>query len=126
MLIKSKGDQRFCTQAIRYDDLQNTEIKFGVKVKDIGEFVPLKFSKVHGVNLHEIGIVDIDFMGYRRNSEEKEDHYIRGELRKQENSEGKFRYIFSREIIRRMRKSKCGSIQGEISLEYKMYSKRFK
>lgn len=84
--------------------------------------MPVKFSKVQGVDLHEIGIVDIDFIGYRRNSE----NGFEGDLRKEQNKSGKARYILSREIVSRMRKSKYGSIQGEISLEYKMYSKRYK
>lgn len=70
--------------------------------------MPVKFSKVQGVDLYEIGIVDIDFLGYRRNSENGFDH----ELRKEKNKSGKSRYILSREIVTRMRKSKYGSIQG--------------
>ena len=71
MMIKTAPLNKFCSQGIRYEDLQKTKIKFAVKIRDIGSFVPIKFSKFNGVNLQEIGIVDIDFSGYTKNDELK-------------------------------------------------------
>lgn len=40
------------------------QVKFAVRIKDIGEYVPLRFSKFSGVNSVELGIVDIHFGRY--------------------------------------------------------------
>ena len=50
-MIKTGTLKNICTQAIRYEDLQKTKIKFAVKLREIGSFVPIKISKVNGVNL---------------------------------------------------------------------------
>ena len=95
MLIKEKVSEKFSTQGIRYEDLRKMNLKFAVRMKQIGEFVPIRFSKLSGVNLQEIGIVDIDFAGYLWNSE-GEGSSVRGGIQKQENKEGKTRMMLCR------------------------------
>ena len=40
-------------------------MKFAINVSDIGDFVPLRLYKVSGVEIHELGIIDINLSPYK-------------------------------------------------------------
>lgn len=40
-------------------------IRFAINVSGIGDFVPLRIYKVNGVDIQELGIIDIDLAAFR-------------------------------------------------------------
>ena len=44
-------------------------IRFAINVSEIGDFVPLRIYKVHGVEIQELGIIDIDLAAFRYRKE---------------------------------------------------------
>lgn len=63
-MIKSVNKKLYTTELMPYGVLAGSEIKFALRIKKIGEYVPLRIWKVHGVNNIEVGIVDIQFSKY--------------------------------------------------------------
>lgn len=48
---------------IKYGDITNG-VKFAIDSK-VGDFVPLKIWKYHGINLIEMGIIDLNLIVFR-------------------------------------------------------------
>lgn len=40
-------------------------VKFAINVSEIGDFVPLRIYKMNGVDIQELGIIDIDLAAFR-------------------------------------------------------------
>ena len=64
LMIKGTSKKLYTTKIITYQNFKKTEFKFALRVKKIGEFVPLKIWKVHGVDAVELGIVDLQLSRY--------------------------------------------------------------
>lgn len=45
-------------------------IRFAVNVSGIGDFVPLRIYKLNGVEMQELGIIDIDLAAFRYRKQE--------------------------------------------------------
>lgn len=63
-MTKSPNDKIYRTPGILYGVLQKIQLKFALRLKEIGEFVPLRFWKFNGVNSVELGIIDLQFARY--------------------------------------------------------------
>lgn len=48
---------------IKYSEIKNG-IKFAIDSK-VGDFIPLKIWKYHGINLLEVGIIDLNMVVFR-------------------------------------------------------------
>jgi hypothetical protein len=48
---------------IKYSEIKNG-VKFAIDLK-VGDFVPLKIWKYHGINLIELGIIDLNLIAFR-------------------------------------------------------------
>jgi hypothetical protein len=40
-------------------------LKFCINISQIGDFIPLRVYKINGVELQELGIIDIDLSPYK-------------------------------------------------------------
>ncbi len=40
-------------------------IRYAVNVSEIGDFVPLRILRVHGVEIQDLGMIDIDLAPFR-------------------------------------------------------------
>lgn len=64
LITKGSDEKMYRTPGIPYGVLNKVQIKFAVRIKDIGEFVPLRIWKFSGVNSTELGIIDLHFNRY--------------------------------------------------------------
>jgi hypothetical protein len=53
-----------CTPPIKYSDLKKG-VKFAVDLK-IGDFLPLKIWKYHGINAIEFGVIDLNLIIFKQ------------------------------------------------------------
>jgi hypothetical protein len=59
LLVKGGSKKLYTTKLISYENLSKVDIKFALRIKKVGEFIPLRVLKVNGVDAVELGIVDL-------------------------------------------------------------------
>ena len=63
-MTKSPDEKSYRTPGVPYGVLSKIQLKFAIRIKEIGEFVPLRFWKFNGVNSCELGIIDLQLSRY--------------------------------------------------------------
>jgi hypothetical protein len=69
---KKKKEMTVRTMPISYEFMKpsirnqaSNCIRFAINVSEIGDFVPLRIYKVYGVEIQELGIIDVDLAAFR-------------------------------------------------------------
>lgn len=73
---KKKKERAIRTMPISYEFIKpsirtqtSNCIRFAINVSEIGDFVPLRIYKVHGVEIQELGIIDVDLAAFKYRKE---------------------------------------------------------
>ena len=77
---KKKKEKTIKTMPISYEFIKpsvksetSNSIRFAINVSEIGDFVPLRIYSVHGVEILELGIIDVDLAAFRYRKEMMDD-----------------------------------------------------
>lgn len=69
---RKKKEKTIRTMPISYEFIKRCPrsetsncVRFAINVSEIGDFVPLRIFKVYGVEIQELGIIDIDLAAFR-------------------------------------------------------------
>lgn len=100
-------------------------MKFALKASKIGDFVPLRVWKYSGVECKEVGTLDIPLSAYRFSLSETPPENDSVQWQTKQGSPEYGRLVFRGEVSCQLRRSCTQEAQAKITLQYRLYSKRF-
>lgn len=136
LLVKGGSKKLYTTKLISYENLSKVDIKFALRIKKVGEFIPLRVLKVNGVDAVELGIVDLQLSRFLYEEEQLSKWYQQSEntmpLQDSDdgkhilvNDSGKTKLIVKSVVDCKFRRNKVEEAQGGITLEYLVYRKKY-
>lgn len=100
-------------------------MKFALKASKIGDFVPLRVWKYSGVECKEVGTLDIPLSAYRFSLSEMPPENDSVQWQTKQGAPEYGRLVFRGEVSCQLRRSCAQEAQAKITLQYRLYSKRF-
>ena len=106
-------------------ELSNSRVKFALRASRIGDFVPLRVWRYSGVECQEVGTVDIPLSAYRFSLSETPPESDSVQWQTKQGAPEYGRLVFRGEVSGQLRRSSTQEGQAKITLQYRLYSKRF-